>query len=146
MNAQEMWLNFTATHPEAAGAAWEAWAYGDAPDELAALTLSGKKRATASALPLYALEGETPPQPGEYSVLLNSRGDTVCVLKTTRVEIIPYGEVPADFAAKEGEGDLSLRYWRQVHRAYFTRVMAKAGLAFTEDMPVVCEEFEVVHP
>ena len=30
-----------------------------------------------------------------------------------------------------------------VHRAFFTREMTAAGLLFTEDMPVVCEEFEV---
>lgn len=145
MNAEAMWQVFAAMHPEAADAPHDAWRYGDASDELAALTLSGRKRATSSALPLYALEGEAVPRAGEYSILLNSRDEAVCVLHTAAVSILPFREVTADFAALEGEGDLSLAYWREVHRAFFTREMTAAGLLFTEDMPVVCEEFEVVY-
>ena len=145
MNAEAMWRAYTALHPEAEGAAYEAWSYGDAPDELLALTLSGRKRATASALPLYALASEPLPASGEYSVLLDSRGNAACVLLTTDVSVVPFASVTADFAAMEGEGDLSLTHWKKVHESYFTRVMTAAGLTFTPDMPVVCEEFEVVY-
>lgn len=144
MHADALWQAYTAAHPEATDAGFEAWSYGDAPDELLALTLAGRKRATASAMPLYAIEGEPVPTEGGYSVLLDSRGEAACVLRTTSVRIIPYCEVSAEFAAREGEGDLSLTYWRRVHEAFFTRTMAEAGLTFTQDMPVVCEEFEVV--
>lgn len=41
---------------------------------------------------------------------------------------------------------LSLSWWQKVHERFFTRVMAEAGLIFTPDMPVVCEEFKVVYP
>ncbi|MBQ2952137.1 MAG: ASCH domain-containing protein [Clostridia bacterium] len=146
MTAPEMQRAFVTLHPEAAGAAFDAWAYGADPDELARLTLAGRKRATASALPLYEAEGETVPHAGEYSIILDSRGDAVCIVRTTQVSIIPFCRVSAAFAAREGEGDLSLAWWRQVHESYFTRVMSEAGLTFTHDMPVVCEEFEVVYP
>ena len=144
MRADAMWQSYTADHPEAANAGFEAWSYGDAPDELVSLTLAGIKRATASAMPLYAVEGEAIPTAGSYSVLLFSRGEAACVLRTTAVRIVPYCEVSAEFASREGEGDLSLAYWRRVHESFFTRTMAEAGLTFTQDMPVVCEEFEVV--
>lgn len=145
MNADALWAAYAADHPEVARNAYEAWSYGDAPDELLALTLSGRKRATASALPLYAIDGEAVPKAGDYSVLLDSRGQAACVLRTTSVRIVPFIEVSAAFAALEGEGDLSLTYWRSVHEAFFRRAMAGAGLVFTQDMPVVCEEFEVVY-
>ncbi|HEM5676390.1 TPA: ASCH domain-containing protein, partial [Streptococcus suis] len=40
----------------------------------------------------------------------------------------------------------SLIHWRQVHEELFTIWLAEAGLTFTDDMLVVCEEFELVYP
>ena len=140
MNVQEMW-----TMCGGQGEC-DAWAFGGAPDELAALVRSGVKTATASAYPLYALEGEPLPQPGGLSVILDGQGEAVCAIRTTRVYTVPFDQVSARHAFLEGEGDRSLTHWRQVHRAFFSREMEEAGLSFTEDMPVVCEEFERVYP
>ena len=52
----------------------------------------------------------------------------------------------ADHAFKEGEGDKSLAYWRQVHEEFFTEWMSEAGLTFTPDSKVVLEEFRKVYP
>lgn len=144
MTAKEMWDAYLKLHPEAADAEYEAWAYGDAPDELARLTADGVKTATASAYPLYELDDEPLPQTGEYSVILWEDGTAACVIKTTKVYVVPYKDVSAEQAYKEGEGDRSLAYWREVHEAFFTREMKAAGLEFSGDMGVVCEEFEVV--
>ena len=146
MTAQEMWNRYVALHPDAGDAAYEAWAYGDAPDELASLTLAGRKTATASAHALYGLDGEAVPQAGDYSVVLDSREKAVCVIRTTQVSIVPYRDVDERQAFLEGEGDRSLRYWREVHEAFFRREYARYGLSFTEEIAVVCEEFEVVYP
>ena len=139
MNAQEMWLASGLT------GAYEAWAFGDDADALADLVRRGIKTATASAYPLYELEGEELPQAGEYSVILDADDNAVCIIRTTKVYVTPYREVTAEQAYKEGEGDRSLSYWRKVHEAFFKKEMEEAGLTFTEDMGVVCEEFEVVY-
>lgn len=145
MNPEQMWNAFVAAHPEAADAEYEAWCYGsDAADELARLTADGIKTATASAYPLYALEQEELPKAGEYNVILLTDGTALCITKTTKISLVPYREVSADHAYREGEGDRSLSYWREVHEAFFTEELASAGLTFSEDMLVVCEEFEVV--
>ncbi len=123
----------------------EAWSFGGDPDGLARLVLEGKKRATSSAFPLYALEGEPLPRAGDCSVLLDGAGRALCVLRTTRVRVLPFCRVPAEHAALEGEGDLSPETWREIHRKFFTEEMAAAGLAFQEDTEVVCEEFEVLY-
>lgn len=145
MTGKEMWDAYVALHPEAADADYEAWCYGsDAADELAELTVSGIKTATASAYPLYELEAEPLPPEGEYNVILRTDETAVCITKTTRVYVVPFRDVSPEHAWREGEGDRSLAYWRKVHEEFFTEEMNAAGLNFTEDMKVVCEEFEVV--
>ena len=124
----------------------EAWAFGGDPDGLAALVKAGRKRATVSAYPLYEIEGEPLPQAGDCGVILNSRDEAVCAIRTTRVYVAPFDEVSERHAALEGEGDLSLACWRAIHREFFTAEMAAAGLAFDEKTPVVCEEFELIDP
>lgn len=144
MTAKEMWAAFTQAQPT--DAEYEAWAFGDDADTLARLVLEGAKTATASAYPLYALEGEDLPKVGDHSVVLDAKENAVCVIRSTRVYVTPYHLITADHARKEGEGDRSLGCWRKVHEAFFREEMSQAGLTFTEDMPVVCEEFEVLYP
>ena len=140
MTAQEMW------NASGIQADYEAWAFGDDPDTLAELVRTGVKTATASAYPFYELEEEELPKAGEYSVILDTKDEAVCIIRTIRVYVTPYREVTAEQAWKEGEGDRSLDYWRRVHEAFFRKELEEAGLTFTEDMGVVCEEFEVVYP
>lgn len=144
MTHRDLWAAYRAVNPDA-GDEYEPWAYGAEPDELARLTRDGIKTATASAGPLYELEGEPLPQAGEYSVILDSRDEAVCVIRTTRVYTVPFNQVGAEQAFREGEGDRSLDYWRRVHEDFFRGELAGAGLEFSPEMPVVCEEFEVVY-
>ena len=145
MTHAQLWAAYKAVNPEA-GDDYESWAYGDDADRLAELTRTGVKTATASAGIWYEIEDEPLPEAGEYSVILNSRDEAVCVIRTTRVYTVPFCEVSAEQAYREGEGDRSLVYWRQVHERFFRTELAGAGLTFSPDMPVVCEEFETVYP
>ena len=138
MTAQELWEKSGLTGE------YEAWAFGDAPDALAELTARGIKTATSSAYELYAIEGEALPRVGEYSVILNSKEEAVCIVKTTAVSVVPFDEVTALHAWKEGEDDRSLQNWRRVHREFFTRELSALQRAFSEKTLVVCEEFEAV--
>lgn len=114
-------------------------------DKLADLALRGIKTATASGKELYTLENEPLPVAGEYSVLLDGSENPVAILLTTKVEIIPFSKVPAEFAYLEGEGDRSLAYWRKVHEEYFRQVYEEAGIQFHENIDCVCETFTVVY-
>lgn len=145
MTYEEMWNACRAVNP-AAGEDYEPWAFGGGPDLLAELARSGVKTATSSAGTLYELEGKPLPEVGEFSVVLDGRDQAVCVIRTTKVYTVPFDHVTAEHAYKEGEGDRSLAYWRQVHEEFFRAELAEAGLEFSASMPVVCEEFEVVYP
>ena len=144
MTAQELWAQYSAQ--ENIQADYEAWSFGDSPDELAELLLRGTKTATASAYPFYELEGTPLPQTGAYSVILNSREEAVCIIKTTKVVVLPFRDVDQLHAWKEGEGDRSLAYWRTVHERFFRQELAQVGISFDEDMKVVCEEFVRLFP
>jgi uncharacterized protein YhfF len=127
----------------------EAFAIGDSPalaDELAALVLQGTKRATASALWTYQAEAKPLPRPGQLSIVTSGVGLPLCVIQTLAVEVLPFDQIGADFAASEGEGDGSLAFWREAHTQFFGRECAQLGRVFQPDMPVVCERFRLRYP
>ena len=139
MTAEELWKRSGLTGP------YEAWAFGDAPDKLADLVVSGIKTATCSAYDLYQLEQEPLPQKGDYSVILNSKDEALCIIKTVRVYVSEFNKVSAEHAYKEGEADRSLEYWRKVHEYFLINELAAVHKSFDENTKVVCEEFEVVY-
>lgn len=121
--------------------------FGDSPelaDKLLEPVLSGIKTATCSALWEWEHEGNDIPRVGLISVILNGKKEPGCIIETIEVTLRKYNEVDPDFARDEGEGDLSLEYWRDAHKRFFTRTLPAIGKEFSEDMPLVCERFKVV--
>lgn len=122
------------------------WAFGATPeqaDELLALVLAGTKTATAGALWDYEAEDVALPEPGDLSIVLDGEGHPQALLRTTSVTVTPFDQVDEEHARLEGEGDRTLAHWRDVHRRFFTD-HATHDRGFSEDMPVVCERFEVL--
>jgi len=114
-------------------------------NELAELVLLGKKCATASNYLVYEQENESLPKSGDFSIVTDFTGKPLCVIETTEVEIVSFKDVTPEFAEKEGEGDLSLEYWRNAHKYFFTQELKEIGKEFCEDILVVCESFKVVY-
>ncbi|MBM3126562.1 MAG: ASCH domain-containing protein, partial [Chloroflexi bacterium] len=79
------------------------------------------------------------------SIILDGTGEPICILETTEVTLRPFNQVDGEWARAEGEGDLSLDYWRIAHRRFFMRVLPRIGRQFTEEMPLVCERFRVIY-
>lgn len=138
MTAQEMWQR------SGLQGTYQAWAFGGAPDKLAELVLHGVKTATCSAVTLYKYEDEDLPKVGDYSVILDSGGQAVCIIRTTKAYVTSFDQVSERHAYLEGEGDRSLEYWREVHQEFFTEELKTIHQKFDEKIEVVCEEFEVV--
>jgi len=112
---------------------------------LAQLVLAGIKRATAGLAWENEVTGKPLPKVGDLSVVTDWEGTPLCVIETRHVEIVPYDDVTDVFAGIEGEGDGSLKHWRDVHWDYFSRVCARIGRTAGPEMPVVCEQFEVIY-
>ena len=115
----------------------------EACDHLLELVLAGKKRATSSSLEAYALSGENVPKAGDMSVITDWKGNPRCVIRTTRVRILPYKYITFDLAELEGE-DETLESWRKNHERFFCEEGKELGYRFSEDMKVIFEEFEIV--
>ncbi len=139
MTADELWkksgLNGT----------YEAWSFSEAPDKLADLVLQKIKTATCSAYDLYQINHEPLPKAGDYSIILDSKEEAVCIIQTIKVYVAEFKDVSDEQAYKEGEGDRTLAYWRKVHENFLINELASVNKTFNQNTKVVCEEFEVVY-
>ncbi|MBP0956242.1 MAG: ASCH domain-containing protein [Oscillospiraceae bacterium] len=113
-------------------------------NELLRLVLEGKKKATSSSLWGYELEGDKIPQKGELSIVTDWNGEPRCVIETTDVTVIPFKDITFDLCSREGEDD-DLQSWQEGHRAFFTEEGKELGYEFSEEMPVIFQEFNVVY-
>jgi uncharacterized protein YhfF len=119
---------------------------GEIADELAALVLAGRKRATASLPAEYTSLNEPLPKAGDLSIIVDGKGSPVAIIERTSVDLVPFGSVDEAFAACEGEGDGSLRYWRDAHTRYFNGVCSRLGGKLEENTPILCQRFRLVWP
>ena len=113
-------------------------------DECAELVVQGIKQATAAALRTYEMNKEQLPKVGDLFIITDWEQLAKAIIRTTKVEEVPYNLISAEFAETEGEGDKSLDYWKRVHWDFFTREMSAYGEEPSENMIILCEYFETI--
>jgi uncharacterized protein YhfF len=146
--ARQFW-NAYATAARATTGKYTVFRFGDSDelaDELVALILAGKKRATTSLVRDFTSLGQPLPEPGNFGVVVDGRNAPRCVIRTTDVSVKPLREVDEDFARDEGGGDRSLAWWRASHARYFKRQGSRDGFSVDDNTQVVLVRFEVVWP
>ena len=139
-----LWAEYAAA--TGATGAYTAWGFADDahPElmtKLGLLVRDGPKRGTAGREADFD-EAEPIPSPGDHHVILDGAGHPICIIRTTSVEIRPFGDVDAQFAWDEGEGDRTLEWWRVAHLRYF----ASVGTPIDDVTPLVLERFAKVWP
>ena len=112
--------------------------------KLADLVLQGKKTATASLAAVNEIMPEIAPIDNGFSVVTDFNGSPQCVIQTTEIRHLPFDEVDAKFAFDEGEGDQTLKNWREGHWKYFTKEAKELGIEFNEKSLICCERFRVL--
>ena len=148
MTGEKMWQEYCLSMNIDINTRHDMWKFcggGEFADQLANLVLAGIKTATASTRIVYEIEGEELPSVGTYSVILFDNDVAACIIKDVKVSIVPFNQVSAEHAFKEGEDDRSLEKWREVHQRAFYPDYKAAGLDFDETGECVLEEFEVVY-
>ena len=111
------------------------WSFAIDNDKLIELVLSGKKTATTSNYDKNDL-----PIIDEETIIEFNNGNDACIIKTIDYKIMKFNEMTADLAKLEGEGDLSLEYWRKNHYDFFKSYNSN----FNDETLIVFEIFEVI--
>ncbi|AHF06155.1 ASCH domain-containing protein [Desulfitobacterium metallireducens] len=148
---QEMWVNYINFIGEdiiGTDKKYTSWHFCDnekGANDLSELVKNGIKRATTGLYYFYEIEGETLPKAGDLSIITDWQSIAQCVIETQKVNLMPFNEVTEEFAKIEGEGDKSLKFWREVHISAFNRQLEEIKVEFSDEMLVVCEEFEMVY-
>ncbi len=120
----------------------------DAMDELADLAARSMKRGTCHLLEQFRRDGFPLRRPGDHWTVLRADGAPACTVRLIGVDVLPFADVGAAFAALEGPEQgvaPTLAAWRRVHRAFFEGQCARWGIAFDPALEVVCESFITVH-
>ena len=120
--------------------------YSMVTDEISELARQGRKRGTAHLVLDFDKNDVPQRKPGEYMLVLDAALEPQCVVRCTNIDIVPFREVTAEFAASEGEGDLSREYWATVHKRYFCKLLETWGMEWDDGLDVVCESFDLVWP
>ena len=126
---------------------FEAFSFGntaESADHLAGLVMEGVKTATSELL--WAREGQALWGSGDLSIVLDGRGNPVCVVRTTELRVVPFSEVDTGFVRDYGEGDRTLEWWRTEVWDHYREECSLLGRTPSQDMPLICERFVVVYP
>lgn len=113
-------------------------------DDLLARYLDGTKTAGSSLVEDFLAANDPVPKVGDCWIVLSSGGEPRCILRTVKIEMHRFQDVPVEIAVAEGEGDLSLAHWRRVHAASYTPHLEAWGVDDLDEATVVTEFFDVV--
>ncbi len=100
---------------------------------------SSPKTATASLLTDYVPHTEEPlPIVGQRYRIVGFDDETVGIVETTELVIVPAAKVDLQFARDEGEGFETVADWRTAHERFWS------DRKITDETPIVCQRFRLV--
>lgn len=114
-------------------------------DGLIRLYLDGRKTAGSSLTADFSSAREPLPKPGNYWIILDSRRHPRLIVRTDKVVLSIFKNIPKYVARAEGEGDLSVAHWKRVHRKAYSPFLARWGIERLDDARVVTEFFTLIY-
>lgn len=144
---EEYWDRFVKKNEEYKESKYDVWSFGytnNLANKLIGYVKEGKKTGTSSALEMYDID-EKVPEESDISIITNGNGLPGCIIRTEEIRNKKFKEIKEEEAILEGEGDLSLEYWRNVHEHFFRSEYEEKGKEFTDEIPVIFERFEVIY-
>lgn len=143
----QLWTRYRAIDPASPAAVPVSFHFCDNREDAdlcATLVVAGRKRATAASVAELQLAGDPMPRAGDYAIVTDWQGEAKAVIRTTSVDIRRFGDIDRKFARDEGEGDMTLEWWRQAHEAYYRRVLVNSHYVVDDDLEIACERFELM--
>lgn len=146
-NIQQFWENYLSRLPENHVhrflAVPNAWSFGNSTqmaNKLGSLVVRGIKTATCSRY----LSDNILDDAG-LSIILNGKQNPLCLIEVYEITVRRYCDIDEEWAASEGEGDLSLDDWRNTHHQFFSQEAKIVGYELSEAMLLSCERFRVLY-
>lgn len=109
------------------------------------LVLDKKKTSYSQSLQVIQLKNQVIPRIYDFVVLTDYHGEARCIVKNTKVRLIPLFNITSEQARTDGEGDLSLTDWKKIHWNFFARELAAFGKIPKDSMIVVHQSFELIY-
>ena len=150
LNEQEYWENYLATlnidnRPINARVTAAFAGNSQITDELLSLYLQGKKTAGSSLVKDFLTAGDPLPQVGDHWIYLDSCSEPRCILRTDRIVTYKFRDIPLEIPVAEGEGDLSIEYWKRVHSELYKPYLNQWGISDLSEATVITEFFSLVY-
>lgn len=125
--------------PAAFGITW------DDARAIATLVKDGTKTASGGLVWSNEADGKPGSRPGDLWIVIASPDEPVCIIETTEVRVIPYDEVPEEYAWQGGEGDRTMADWRRMYWEYIVSECKRIGREPDRKAPLAMERFHVVY-
>lgn len=117
----------------------------DDAKEIAPLVRNGTKTASGTLVWSNEADGKPAPKPGDHWIVIAGPDEPVCVIETTEVRVIPYDEVPEEYAREGGEGDRTLSDWRRTYWELIVSECKRIGREPDPKAPLAMERFRVIY-
>jgi len=113
--------------------------------EIASLVRIGTKTATGGLVWSNEADGTPGSRPGDLWIVIAGPDEPVCLIETTEVRVIPYDEVPEEYAREGGEGERTLSDWRRMYWEMIVSECKRIGREPDRKAPLAMERFRVVY-
>ena len=144
--AEELWWEFAEAKDISAHEIYQCrYHFGEDERDCAYLlrmVLRGRKRARTGLQQGFERLYGYFPEKNTYNIVTDRNGEARCVVRTTRVDILPFNEITWEQVQYECIGS-ELEEWRAYKRGVFSEQCRQLGCKFSEDMPVILEQFHL---
>ena len=145
----EMWNNYIESNPEFKNEEMPESDFfhnnREDANRLAELTINGKKKASTGLHSLYKQYNVDIPKVGTRQIITDFDGKAKAIIENSSVVTIPFNKISEDYAKLDmGTNIEPLKKWKKAHWDFFENVMEESGQKPTEEMLVVCVNFETI--
>ena len=114
-------------------------------DVIVPLIASGEKTGTFALEWEFADDPARAPQQDELYVVTDFEGHPVLLYRITHVETVAFEEIGPQHVAVEGPNARDVGVWRNIHWPYWGGMLKARGEEPSMRMPVIFQQFTVLH-
>ena len=114
-------------------------------NRLAALTLSGKKKASSGLYSAYEQYKVAIPKVGMKQIVTDFDGNAIAIIENKSVDTIPFNKISSEYAQLDmGTNIRPLEKWKKAHWEFFENFLEESEQQPTEKMLIICIRFDTI--